>query len=418
MAHLHLDPLGGIAGDMFVAAIAGLLRAVDPGGVDDLEAGGLVALLRSAGLADDVAVSFVDHNDDVFAGRRFVVDDPREKQKKVPGRFVLQKGVDHAHVPVAEILQRLAASALTPSAKARAKDIFDRIAVAEAAVHGLDVATVAFHEVGAQDSVADVVASAVLLDRLEQRIGPFTASTSSLPLGAGRVQTAHGELPVPAPATLRLIEGLVAHDDGRLGERVTPTGAAILQHLKPGKRAAGVVAGSGVGFGTKIFPGLSNILRLTLSTTPTTTTSPTTSSTTSAWAERRLVVLSAEIDDMSAEELGRSADALRDVGGIVDVSFVAVVMKKGRPATRLQILALPEHKDDAIAAFFAQTTTLGVRVDEVVRCELGRDLVTTDGGARVKTAARPGGKTKKADVDDVDGDTLAARRARRQELEK
>lgn len=414
MAHLHLDPLGGIAGDMFAAALSEL---------DPTLADGLLPLLRSAGLDEAVAVSFVAHRDDVFVGRRFVVDDPKEKGQKVPGRFVLQKGMDHHHVPLQEILRQLSASGLTTGAKARAVDIFQRVAVAEAAVHGVDLKDVAFHEVGAQDSVADVVAAAVLLDRLEHKHGAFTSSTASLPLGSGRVHTAHGELPVPAPATLRLLDGLAVHDDGRLGERVTPTGAAILRHLQPGKRAAGVVGGSGVGFGTKVFPGLSNILRVTLTTTPTTTTTtPSTSATTSAWQERPLAVLSAEIDDMSGEELGRAADALRDVEGVVDVSFLAVTMKKGRPATRMQVLALPERKDACVAAFFAQTSTLGIRVDEVVRCELGRAVarVAVDDATagRVKVADRPGGATAKADIDDVEGTTLAERRALRQALEQ
>lgn len=404
MVHLHLDPLGGVAGDMFAAALSD---------VDNSLADGLVPLLRSAGLRDDVTAAFVDHRDEVFVGRRFVVVDPREKNLAVPGRFVMQTPAHaHNHTPFQDILRDLEKSALTPGAKSRAKDIYTRLAQAEASVHGMSLDEVAFHEVGAQDSVADIVTAAVMLDRLEEKHGPLTTSIASLPLGSGRVRTAHGELPVPAPATLVLLRGLVTHDDQRLGERVTPTGAAIVQHLQPQQRKAGVVVTDGKGFGTKVFAGLSNILRITLSQPVSSTQAP------SPWSERAMLVLSAEIDDMTAEEFAVAADVVRGVAGVVDVCFVPVTMKKARPATQLQVIVHVEHRDAAVAAVFAQTTTLGVRVAEVIRCELERSLVTVDDGARAKTAVRPGGATTKVDVDDIRGATLAERRRRRQSLER
>ncbi len=421
MPHLHLDPVGGVAGDMFAGA---LLHLAQHHGLSFAD--GLVAALRGAGLADDVDVRVVAHKDEVFAGVRFVVDDPRERARPLPGRFVLQRGDRaHAHVPLADIRARVEASTLSPGAKARAHDIFLRIGTAEAAVHGLPVDEIAFHEVGAQDSVADVVAAAYLVDQLEQALGPVTASTASLPLGSGRITTAHGLLPVPAPATLRLLEGLPVHDDQRVGERVTPTGAAIVQHLLGGRgagtRPAGVVVGHGVGFGTKVWPGLSNILRVTL-TTPTATTPAT-------MQARPLVEISCEIDDMTAEELAVSLEHLRRLPVVRDVHTVAVVMKKGRAATRVVALvdaAVHDASDaDAVdvvcAAFFDQTTTLGVRVARVERRELARTVAerVVDGDTvRRKTAQRPGGPTHKVDVDDVTGATLSVRRARRHEGER
>lgn len=394
-------------------------------------ADGLVAALRGAGLADDVDVRVVAHKDEVFAGVRFVVDDPRERARPLPGRFVLQRGDRaHAHVPLADIRARVEASGLSPGAKARAHDIFLRIGTAEAAVHGLPVEEIAFHEVGAQDSVADVVAAAYLVDQLEQALGPVTASTASLPLGSGRITTAHGLLPVPAPATLRLLEGLPVHDDQRVGERVTPTGAAIVQHLLAGRgagaRPAGVVVGHGVGFGTKVWPGLSNILRVTLTST---STSPPVSA--STLHVRPLVEISCEIDDMTAEELAVSLEHLRCVPAVRDVHALAVMMKKGRAATRVVALVggvdnvdnvgIEAAVDAACAAFFDQTTTLGVRVARVERREVERTVAerVVDGEAlRRKTAQRPSGPTHKVDVDDVTGATLSLRRARRQEGER
>jgi hypothetical protein len=417
-AHLHLDPTGGIAGDMFAAALLDL---------DPTLGDGLVALLRSAGLKKDVTVDVVDHRDTTFRGRRFVVLDPRERgadgrRRPLPGAFVLRAGAAHPghdHVAHKDIVARIEASALSIPAKTRALDIFRRLAIAEAGVHGMPVDDVEFHEVGAQDSIADIVTAAVLLSRLDERHGGLSCSVSSLPLGSGRVQTAHGELPVPAPATLALLQGHVVHDDGRSGERVTPTGAAIVAHLvRPlARRAPGVVVGAGVGFGTKTFPGISNILRATLTTTA--PAGPGDGSSTqpgAGWRRGRIAELAAEIDDMTGEELAAAADTLRSTDGVVDVSLLAVQMKKGRPATSLRVLCDESSADAVARVFFAATTTLGLRVGVVERLELPREVVVHD-GVRVKRALRPGGTTAKADSDDVVGASLAERRARRRHHE-
>jgi len=416
-AHLHLDAVGGAAGDMFAAALVDL----DP----DLMVG-LVPLLRSAGLADDVSIGAVDHHDEVFRGRRFIVDDPRERaQRRGPGSFVFQRQhaqhAGHAHVPFKGILASIDGSALTDGAKARATDIFTRLAVAEGGVHGLPLDDVAFHEVGSQDSVADIVTAAIFLDRLETRHGPLTASVSSLPLGSGRVMTAHGELPVPAPATLALMQGLVAHDDGRPGERVTPTGAAIVKHLVGDgtpRRPAGILDGVGIGFGTRTFVGLSNILRVSLSVAvpaPDETTGPPHRP---PWHQRRVVMLSCDIDDMSAEELGHAADRLRAEAGVVDVTMAPVFMKKGRPGTRLEVLCAPATSEPVAAALFNHTSTLGVRVAEMDRFEVTRHDEVSPAGIRRKRARRPGDhNTVKVEHDAVVGDTLQARRTHRQQAE-
>lgn len=421
-AHLHLDALGGAAGDMFAAAVLDL----DPAATESL-----VPLLRSAGLAADVSIGLVDHDDGVFRGRRFLVGDPREKaaRRRGPGSFVFSQAAaahaGHDHVPLSGILARIAGSDLSPGAKARATDIFTRIGVAEGAVHGLPLEDVALHEVGSQDSIADVVTAAVLLDRLDTKHGGLTGSVSSLPLGSGRVQTAHGELPVPAPATLNLMVGFATHDDGRPGERVTPTGAAIVAHLcggSPGKRPPGVITGVGVGFGTRTFTGLSNILRATLSRTGSLTGSVTSDDSVIvevvplAWSTRPLLQLGCELDDMTAEELARAADTLRDVVGVRDVLLSPVFMKKGRPATALQVLCDEDARDAVAAAVFSATSTLGLRCARVERFELHRSEEVID-GVRVKTAQRPGGPTQKADHDDIVGDTLRARRATRARAE-
>ncbi len=417
-AHLHLDATGGVAGDMFAAAMVDLQPSILDGAVE---------LLRSAGLAHDVAIAVVDHHDSTFRGRRFVVDDPREKSpRKGPGTFVFRAGsTTHLHVPWQGIRAGIEGSALSPSAKARALDIFRRLAEAEGGVHGIAVDDVAFHEVGSQDSIADVVFAAIAIDRVavaHSAHGALTSSTSSLPLGSGRVQTAHGELPVPAPATLALLQGLVVHDDGRPGERVTPTGAAIVRHLLgdvsagQGRRRPGVVAGAGIGFGTKVFSGLSNILRVTLTVDST----PSEITNRPNWQEDQVIALETDIDDMTGEELATAMKRLVDVGGVRDVSLSPVIMKKGRPGSTLKVLCTPDAKDAVAAAVFAQTSTLGLRIQHFGRFVLSRSE-SNEAGLRVKRAQRPGGDSAKAEDDDASNhpalNTLAQRRAARQRAE-
>jgi uncharacterized protein (DUF111 family) len=182
---------------------------------------------------------------------------------------------------------------------------------------------------------------------------------------------------------------------------------AVVQHgaLRP----AGIVHRIGIGFGTRTFVGLSNIVRATLSRVASETT-------TSPWTTRTLVQLGCDIDDMTAEELAHAATTLRDVDGIIDVSLVPTLMKKGRPGTTVLVLCEPRVRDDAAAAMFSSTTTLGLRCTSLDRLELMRSEAQVD-RVRVKTAARPVGATHKADHDDVVGDTLAERRAARARAE-
>ena len=216
-----------------------------------------------------------------------------------------------------------------------------------------------------------MVGSAWLLEALR----PDSVSCAPLPLGSGRIATAHGALPVPAPAAALLLEGLPMIDDGVPGERVTPTGAAILRHLRLRagcRRRAWRIAGTGIGFGTRRLPGLSNILRIL------------------AWApaaaggrvDDRVAVLAFEVDDQSPEELALGLDALRASAGVLDVIQLAAFGKKGRLATQVQVLARPERLDAVIERCFAETTTIGLRWRLEARAVLARATVsvTTPGG--------------------------------------
>ena len=218
---IHLDAVGGVAGDMFVAA----LLDAHPGQAD-----GTLAAIRAAGLPQSVDLRIEPHQDHTLTGTRLDVLLPAENGGE-------------EHTPFRDVRARLNEAGLPSGTHDRAQDIFARLAVAEGAVHGVDAEDVTFHEVGAWDSIADIVGAAHLIEQS----GDARWSVSSLPMGSGKVKSAHGNLPLPAPAVVELLKGYTLHDDGLKGERVTPTGAAILAHLGPTQDtqvfAAGRLAG-------------------------------------------------------------------------------------------------------------------------------------------------------------------------------
>ena len=373
--HLHLEPIGGAAGDMFVAA---LLDARP-----DLKEAMLEALGR-LGLPDGLSIAVRRYGDGVLTGTRFEVipaDGPSAASE-----------TDHRHGTSFAAIRRLIDTAdIAAGTKARSLAIFTLLAEAEAHVHGCPVDEVSFHEVGAWDSIVDIVAAADLIER----IGADSWSVAPLPLGEGRVRGAHGELPVPAPATLKLIEGMPVCHDGREGERVTPTGAAILRHLAPQAGLPGGPArmtGAGYGFGTRRFEGISNVLRVILL-----------EDAAGIAGRERIASLEFEVDDQAAEDLAVGLDRLRGEPGVLDVIQAPVFAKKGRMASHVRVLARPEAAEAAIARCFDETTTLGVRYTVVERAVLPRHVVD-QGGVPVKLVRRPGGVTAKADIDAVAGD--------------
>ena len=404
--HIHLDAIGGMAGDMFAAA---LLDAFP-----EHEAG-VRASIRAA--TREVACERVAHNDGVLQGSRFVVEaGPTRDNDHVHDHrheHAHAHHHDHAHRHWSQIRAHLGAADLDPAVRAHALAIFGHLAEAEARVHGIAVEDVAFHEVGALDSIADIVAAAHLAAATRAE----TWGVSALPLGSGRVRTQHGVLPVPAPATALLLEGFATLDDGVPGERVTPTGAAILRHLCPPEGGARpgpqVIARSGIGFGTKTLPGLSNCVRALVFAAPETRASG---------DHRDLAVIEFEVDDQSAEDLATGLDRLRAHADVFDVVQMPVFGKKGRMMTHIRVLARAGAVEAAAQACFRETTTIGLRHRVVSGLALARASrsVEVDGRTlRVKTVARPGGATAKAEADDaLAADGHAARAALRREAER
>jgi uncharacterized protein (DUF111 family) len=217
-------------------------------------------------------------------------------------------------------------------------------------------------------------------------------------MGGGRVKTAHGLLPVPAPATELLLRGFEFIDDGISGERITPTGAAILKFLKPGEKpASSMLLGSGYGFGSKTFPGISNVTRVSFFDVNKT-------STTQSWQEDRVVQLNFEIDDQTPEDLSVALENIRELPGVLDVNQSLAFGKKGRMMFAVQILVVSQAESDVMAQCFEETTTLGIRKIELDRAILNRSEHIVNVGTekfRTKRASRPGDMTTKVEIDDI-----------------
>jgi uncharacterized protein (TIGR00299 family) protein len=258
----------------------------------------------------------------------------------------------------------------------RARDsallIFSLLADAEARVHGAAKEEVHFHEVGAVDSIVDIVGVSLGIAAMD-----FARVVSSpLPLGRGFVRTRHGVLPLPAPATVLLLEGVPVFDAGVPGELVTPTGAAIVKAVANdfGGFPPMIVQGSGFGAGDKELPDRPNVLRLVVGRE-------------SDWALGDEVdVVTTNIDDMNPQfydyVMGRIFDA-----GALDVTLTPVIMKKGRPATVLCALALPQTTGAVVDCILSETTSTGLRVHRERRVKVGRVIETAStelGEIRVK----------------------------------
>lgn len=394
---VHLDLVGGLAGDMFIAA---LLDAFPQHEATVQRA------IQIVSTEIPVSCTLIAFKDEVLQGRQFRVSSTMREGARIP--FVPmahEHAHEHAHISWSDIRRRLGNAALPAAVVARAMQIFNLLAEAEAWVHGVEVESVAFHEVGAWDSIADIVGAAALIEAL----GVTRWTASPVPLGSGRVTTAHGVLPVPAPATARLLMGMTTVDDGVAGERVTPTGAAILRHLCPPAATAGSplpprkLVACGTGFGSRKLPRLSNHVRV-LCFEPAAATP----------AQRRIEVLEFEIDDQSPEDLAAGLDRLRTHPGVLDVTQAPVFGKKGRIMIHVQVLARAAQVEAVIEACFRETTTLGLRQRSVHGIGLTRHMqeVDVDGQRlRVKVADRPGGPTAKTESDDVLSHASHAQRA-------
>ena len=334
-----LDPFSGISGDMTLGAL------LDVG----LDPDWLRALPGSLGI-EGVGVRIADVKRAEIACKKVDFDVPPQPH----GRHLRQ---------LQEIVSR---SPAPPTVKERANRAFTLIAEQEARVHATTVERVHLHEVGAVDAILDVVGGVWGFELL----GIERVYCGAIATGDGVVTAAHGTLPVPAPATLRLLEGhAVRPGPEGAGELVTPTGAALVRVLSSGPPPSEYVPlKSGFGAGTKEFSGRANALRLIVAEC---------SSGDDTGVVEQLVQLASDIDDMTPEYLAATAELLRDAGA-VDVVLISTTMKRGRPGTRIEVLARQARADELEEILLTETTTIGVRRWEVQRRALPRESRTIE----------------------------------------
>jgi hypothetical protein len=280
----------------------------------------------------------------------------------------------HAHRSLAEINQLIERSALSPAGQTRAKELFHRLGEVEAAIHQIPIDKIHLHEVGALDSIIDIVGAVFALEWFQaDRI-----ISSPLNVGGGMVHSAHGHFPVPAPATVKLLAGAPVYSSGVQSELVTPTGALLVTSYATsfGPVPAMTIERVGYGAGDRDLPTTPNVLRVLIGES---TDQPHT---------ERIVVLQSELDDMNPQLFGLVMERLYAAGAL-DVFFASVQMKKNRPGTLLTVLSRPEHREALAAIVFRETTTIGVRYHEVLRERLEREIVavaTPLGTVRFKVA--------------------------------
>ena len=346
---LLLEPVGGIAGDMFVAAALdlGVPRVAVDAALAGLHLPGF-RLMATRAEAGGIAGTHVD---------------------------VLVEGAPGPARGLAEILAIVDGSALPPRARAAARAVFERIGRAEARVHGVPIERVHFHEVGAVDSIVDVCAAAAVLEIL----GWPRVLCAPPELGQGFVTAAHGRLPVPPPAVVEILKGIPVRPGGPQGEAVTPTGAALLAVLAevadPSTFPALVAEEVGYGVGTARWSDRPNVLRMTLGEEA---------------MRGGLWVIEANLDDCPGQLVARAIEAAL-AAGAKDAWAAPLTMKKGRPGMLLGALAAADRREAVSRVFLDETTTLGVRLHPVERIELERELVpvrTAYGEVRVKVGRR------------------------------
>jgi uncharacterized protein (TIGR00299 family) protein len=349
------------------------------------------------------------------------------------------ESVAAVHRHFGDVVAILGGGRLPERACGWAVEVFRELAEAEAAVHGVPITEVHFHEVGAVDAIVDIAGACFGLDWLCARHGVRGMRVSQLVVGRGRVRTEHGVMPVPPPAVLRLVEGYPIQWSEVDGERLTPTGAALLRvFTKPLARATVQVRLTGYGAGARDFADAPNVLRLLIADSEAETADelpqpmpipvatahvrahshahhphdaahahehaaapapdPAPQRPPGVVQRRRVTTLRTQIDDMVPELFGSVMQRLLDAGAL-DVFYTPIQMKKSRPGTLLTVVARPESAAALARLLLNETTTLGVRVHEEERFELERRIVDLDtkfGRVRVKIAIRPDGKRRVA----------------------
>ena len=365
MKVLHLDCFAGISGDMFLGALLDLGVSEDA-----LRAELLKLKLPGYQISSRRVIK-----QNISATKFDVIED------HTPSPVVRKTGEHRGYSDIVAMIEK---SALSSAVKERAQHVFRRIGEAEAKIHGIALEKVHFHEIGAVDSIVDIVGACIAVEAL----GVNEIQASPPRLGSGFVETAHGRFPVPAPATLELLKGIPVQSSSDPVELVTPTGAALLAEFctKFGSMPAMSIEKIGYGAGSRDLDKAPNVLRAVLGAASVV-------STRSADETDAVAVIETNIDDMNPQLFG---DVMEQVlaAGALDVFLTPVQMKKNRPGTLVTVLCERNHVDALAELLLTHTTSFGVRVHEAQRRKLAREIVTVKtkfGDIEVKVG-RLGGK--------------------------
>jgi pyridinium-3,5-bisthiocarboxylic acid mononucleotide nickel chelatase len=403
----YLDCFSGMSGDMFLGALidAGVPAKLFEETVAALNLGAefKVSRVTRAGISA-VKVDVLVHGEkelprDEFWAKRQASDfghqasdfshPEHHNHDHSPSHLSPAHNHEHSHGRgLTEIKEIISGSNISPLVKKTATAIFEALGAAEAKIHGTGIEQVHFHEVGAVDALVDIVCAAVGVEAL----AVDEILCSPLNVGGGTVKCAHGELPVPAPATVELLTGAPVYSSGIQKELVTPTGAAIVKTLVtrftsfPEMK----IEKSGYGAGTRDFAGHANVVRLTIGEARASLSDKT--------SEERIAILEANLDDLNPQVFGYVMDRLLEEGAL-DAFGIPVQMKKNRPGTLLTVLCKPEDAAKLTQLIFVETTTLGVRRREERRQALSRkwtSVATSWGDVRIKIASMNGTVTNYA----------------------
>jgi uncharacterized protein (TIGR00299 family) protein len=405
---LYLDCFAGISGDMMLGALLdlGLKLEVLQRELGKLSITGYeleaFPVNKNGIQATQFQVSLLDTPGKRIADSEFVEVNQQEDSLSPPADSNLPKDPSHPHRQLSEILAIINQSGLSEPVKTTATAIFNRLGEAEAKVHGMPLENLHLHELGGTDAIVDIVGTAIGIEQLG--IGEIYASP--LPLGSGFVRSVHGMLPVPAPATAALLQGVPVYSGPGSGELVTPTGAALVTTLAKdfGPMPQMWVTGVGYGSGTRQreYP---NVLRAFLGEVSKAEAQTTTTifgrnpfpeqhagaAVPAGYHESPAVIIEANLDDMNPQLFDPLVSRLLEAGAL-DAILIPVQMKKGRPGILLQVLAYPTSLDELLRIIFTESTTIGVRSYPVIKHMLQREsiLVNTPYGAVQVKVARLG----------------------------
>jgi hypothetical protein len=370
MKLLYLDCFAGISGDMFLGALLDLAVSEDKlrSELAKLKLSGYTISTRRVVKQNISATKF-----DCIEAPSLLRPPPKGKQRRSGSKHEYEHEQEHSHRGYTEIAQMITSSGLSESVKRRALSVFKRLGEAEAKIHGVPLEKIHFHEIGAIDSIVDIVGGCIAVEML----GVDEIQASPPQLGSGFVETAHGRFPVPAPATLELLKGVPTASSTEPIELVTPTGAALLAEFctKFGPMPAMSIEKIGYGAGSRDLEKSPNVLRAMLGEM---SKSKSTSKRKSESEEADTIgVLETNIDDMNPQLFGDVMERLLAAGAL-DVFMTSVQMKKNRPGTLLTVLCERNDVDRMAELLLTHTTSFGVRVHEAQRRKLAREIVAVN----------------------------------------